>query len=53
VASIHLASGGEWIPSGSTWSCNSSYYWRVTSKRSDGTLATSSNTWKLNVTCVS
>jgi hypothetical protein len=53
VASEHFAaSATEWTPATTLWGCNTDYYWRVWSKRSDGSLAGMSVIWNFFVLCV-
>jgi hypothetical protein len=53
IANAHFpASTLEWSPPPTTWGCNDTYYWRVWSKRSNGTLGTVSVTFEFHVLCV-
>lgn len=53
IASQH--SGSEvtvWTPARTLWSCNADHYWRVYSKRSDGSLGAVSAVWHTRVNCI-
>ncbi len=53
IASQHFGpETTEWIPSRTVWSCNADHYWRVYSKRSDGSLGAVSEVWRIRVNCV-
>lgn len=53
IASEHFGSEvTEWTPSRTLWSCNADHYWRVYSKRSDGSLGAVSAIWLIRVNCI-